>query len=393
MLFMSVLAQVKEELSHSMKGTIRKRGSKYSYTVDIGRDPVTGRRRQKTKSGFKTKKEAQAALAKLINEVESGEYTERKDKTLLAFAEDFFDTQVKPNLRKATQHNYARTIALLKEHKIGRCNLSDVNAMDVQSFLRYLQDKGYKNGTTKVFFTNLKTMLNKAFEWGLIKSNPALVKAPRTSRQSDKAWTYEQAMEFLDKTKGENYHLIYLLTLFTGLRRGEVLGLPEKNIDYNQNVIHITQQVVTVNGNAELTKDLKTKSSYRSIEVPDFIMKEMKHHIKEQKKRLLAAGILNKDNLVFVTSNGGFVHPNNLNFYFRRACKKYDMPHIPFHGLRHTHATILSELGTNVHAISNRLGHSSPSITNEMYIHLSQKMNQQLLDHLDKMGTPLAKEK
>jgi integrase len=376
-----------------MKGSIRKRGNKYSYTVDIGRDSVTGKRKQKTKSGFKTKKEAQAALAKIINEVESGEFNDTDKTTLIAFAEDFFETQVKPNLRKATQYNYTRTISLLGEHKIGRCNLSDVNAMHVQSFLKYLQDKGYGNGTIKAFFSNLKAMLNKAHEWGLIKSNPGLVKTPRAKKQSDKAWTYEQAMHFLDKVKGENYYLIYLLTLFTGLRRGEVLGIPEKNVDFNNEVIHITQQVNVVNGNAELTKDLKTSSSYRTIEVPSFVLSEIKHHIKEQKKRFLAAGIPNKYGLLFITSNGGFVHPNNLNFYFRKACKAYDMPHIPFHGLRHTHATILSELGTNVHAISNRLGHSSPSITNEMYIHLSNKMNKQLLDHLDSMSSTLSEKK
>jgi integrase len=373
-----------------MKGTVKKRGKTYTYVVDIGRDPVTGKRKQKTKGGFKTKKEAHAALAKIINEVESGEYKETKKTTFLQFAEDFFETQVKPNLRKATQHNYNRTIALLREHSLGRQEMTEINAMHVQSFLLFLQNKGYKNGTIKVFFANVKTMLKRAYEWGLIKVNPALVKAPKVKKKSDKAWTYEQAMYFLEKVKEENYYLIYLLALFTGLRRGEVLGIPEKNVDFQHNVIHISQQVITINGHAELTDELKTESSYRSIEVPEFIMKQLKHHIKEQKKKLLAAGISNKYNLIFITSSGGYVHPNNLNGHFRKMSKRYDMPHIPFHGLRHTHATILSELGTNVHAISNRLGHSSASITNEMYIHLSNKMNQQLLDHLDKMGTPLS---
>ncbi|VXC52828.1 Prophage LambdaBa04, site-specific recombinase, phage integrase family protein [Bacillus sp. 349Y] len=376
-----------------MKGSIRKRGNKYSYTVDIGRDPVTGKRQQKTKSGFKTKKEAQAALAKMINEVESGTYREKTKTTLLNFADDFFETQVKPNLRKATQYNYVRTMKLLEEHKIGHCDLSEVNAMHVQSFFKHLQDKGYGNGTIKVFLANLKTMLNKAFEWGLIGHNPALIKTPKAKKKADQAWTYETAMDFLEKVKDDSHYLIYLLTLFTGLRRGEVLGIPEKNVDFNNEVIHITQQVAVVNGKAELTKDLKTSSSYRTIEVPSFVLQEIRNHIKEQKKRFLAAGIPNKYGLLFITSNGGYIHPNNLNLYFRRAIEKYDMPRIPFHGLRHTHATILSEMGTNVHAISNRLGHSSPVITNEMYIHLSNKMNKQLLDHLDTMGSILDKKK
>jgi integrase len=373
----------------SMKGYIRKRGSKYSFTVDIGRDPITGKRRQKTKGGFKTKKEAQSALAKFIAEIEEHGYNEPTKTTFVQFAEDFLETQVKPNLRKSTVYNYERTINLLKEHPIGNMEISKITALHVQNFLKHLQDKGYKNGTTKVFFSCTKAMLKRAFEWGLIKQNPALVKVPKPDKGSDRSWTYEEAMYFLEKVKDESYYLIYLLTLFTGLRRGEVLGIPEKNVDFKNNTITISQQVIAVNGQAELTKRLKTSSSYRTIEVPQFIMEQLKTHIKDQKKKLLQLGVPNVHNLVFVTSNGNYIHPYNVNAHFRKMCDRYGLPRIPFHGLRHTHATILAEFGTNVHAIADRLGHSSPTITNEMYIHLSKKMNQKLLDHLELMSKSL----
>jgi integrase len=367
---------------NKMKGYFRKRGNKWSFTVDIGRDPITGKRRQKTVSGFKTKKEAQAACAELIAKIEKEGYTEPARLTLAEFAENVIKGEIEPNYRPSTTHTYIQTLKLIKE-TIGHIELSKLNALHIQHFVKHLREKGLKNGTIKSRLSKLKRILRYATKWKLIPYDLAsAIEMPKTEKNM-KYWTFDECMEFLEKAKGDQYYLVFLLTIFTGLRRGEVLGIPISNVDFENNTIKIDQQITVVNGKAKIEKVLKSESSYRVIDVPTDIMRQLKRHIHEQKKLFFELGIRNEHNLVFTTSTGHPVHPTNISMRFKSLCEKYGMKPIPFHGLRHSHATMLAEMKENVHAIADRLGHSSTTITNEMYIHLTNKMKSSLSEKLE----------
>jgi integrase len=367
-----------------MKGYFRKRGNKWSFTVDIGRDPITGKRRQKTVSGFKTKKEAQAACAELIAKIEKEGYIEPKRLTLAEFMDNVIKGEIEPNYRPSTVSNYHKTLKLIQE-TIGHIELSKLNAMHIQHFVKYLREKGLKNGTIKEYLSKLKRILRYAVKWKLIPYDlTSTIEMPKTEKNT-KYWTFDECMEFLEKAKNDKYYLIFLLTIFTGLRRGEVLGLPIHNVDFENNTITVDQQITFVDGKTRIEKVLKSKSSYRIIDVPADIIQQLKRHIHEQKKLFFKLGIHNKHNLVFTTSKGTPIYPGSVTAHFQKLCKEFGMRQIPFHGLRHSHATMLAEMKENVHAIAERLGHSSTIITNEMYIHLTKKMKSSLSDRLERL--------
>jgi integrase len=365
-----------------MKGYFRKRGNSWSFTVDIGRDPITGKRRQKTKGGFKTKKEAQVACAEFITMIEKEGFVETKKVTLSSFMKEYIETEIKPNYRQTTVNNYKNTLSKVDE-TIGHIELSKLNALHIQQFVKHIREN-LKNNTVNLYLTCFKRILNVAFEWRLISYDIGrVIKKPKSERKIEKYWTYDECMSFLDKMKNDRYYLIYLLTIFTGMRRGEILGLSEKNCDFENNRITVNQQVIIVDGQPVISNKLKSKSSYRIIDVPADIMQQLKKYNLEQKKKFLQLGIKKEADLIFVTQEGKIMSPNYLSRRFRMSCEKHGFRNISFHGLRHSHATILAELKENVHAIADRLGHSSPVITNEMYIHLTEKMKSSLADRLE----------
>jgi integrase len=246
-----------------------------------------------------------------------------------------------------------------------------------------MREKGLKNGTIKVHLSKLKRILRFAVKWKFLPYDLASVIEMPKAEKNTKYWTFDECMEFLEKVKDDQYYLVFLLTIFTGLRRGEVLGIPISNVDFENNTIKIDQQVTLVNGKIRIEKILKSKSAYRVIDVPFDIMRQLKRHIHEQKKLFFELGIHNTHNLVFTTSKGTPIYPHNISNRFRKLCEEFGMKPIPFHGLRHSHATMLAELKENVHAIAERLGHSSTTITNEMYIHLTNKMKSSLSEKLE----------
>ncbi|EZP76778.1 DNA integration/recombination/inversion protein [Parageobacillus genomosp. 1] len=116
--------------------------------------------------------------------------------------------------------------------------------------------------------SKLKRILRYAIKWKLLTYDlSSVIEMPKTAKNT-KYWTFDKCMEFLEKAKNEQYYLIFLLTIFTGLRHGEVLGLPIHNVDLENNTITVDQQICVVDGKMRIEKVLKSKSSYRVIDVP-----------------------------------------------------------------------------------------------------------------------------
>ena len=371
-----------------MKGYLRKRGKSWSYTVDIGRDPITNKRKQKSRGGFKTKKEAHSALAKIISEYEQGEYVEDNKIMLKTFMRDYIESYVKKTLRPATVINYEKALEKHIEPYFKEKRINDIKPIHIQKFYTHvIEDKKLSHGTLKNIHSCLKKTMDAAERWMLIKKNPCVIPVPKSDSKAENVWSLEEAFEFLTiAEKHSYYYIIYLLTLFTGMRRGEVLGLPVHNVDFNANEIKIDQQLLIDNKSKPyLTTDLKNKTSYRTLAVPDNVMASLQKYMHEKKKYLFENGISNRHNLVFVSIYGNPIHPNGINKDFRLLLQAHKLKPITFHGLRHTHATILADQNESVHAIQDRLGHSSPTITNETYIHLTPKMKQNLMVNLNEL--------
>jgi integrase len=150
----------------------------------------------------------------------------------------------------------------------------------------------------------------------------------------------------------------------------EILGLKWSNIDFEQKSLSVTQQLKRINGGYEISDDLKTNSSYRTISLDDETLAQLRKQKLQQSKERLATGSEYQDqDLVIATSLGNFVLPSNLNRTYWNLIRGVGIKRIRFHDLRHTHATLLLKEGVHPKIVQERLGHSNITVTLDRYTH------------------------
>lgn len=361
-----------------MKGYFRKRGEKWSFTVDVGRDIRTGKRIQKTHSGYKTKKEAQAACAELIAQVSNGVYVPTSKQQLSSYLDQWLKLYCEPKLRETTIINYRRAIKIRINPFLGQIRIDKLTAAHGQAFVEDMQKDNLSARYIEYCFTILKEALNKAVEWELLNKNPVqFVEIPRPRRKKEhNTWSIKQVNQFLTFAKYDNpiYYYVFLLAIYTGMRRGELLALKWKNINLDDGMISVYESLV-YNEEGFSFSDVKTTSSRRTVKIDEEVCKEMKQYRKLQNEFKLSAGDLYDDlGLVFCREDGRPIYPRTLATIFDRVTKKAKVPKIRFHDLRHTFATISLELGIPAKVVQEALGHSSIQTTMDTYSHVTPNM-------------------
>ncbi|AXF39523.1 tyrosine-type recombinase/integrase [Paenibacillus larvae] len=359
-----------------MKGYFRKRGEKWSFTLDIGKDVKTGKRKQKTVSGFKTKKEAEKACALLIAEIEKGNLAAVTNKiTVEEFMLNFLDSTVKQSVATNT---YTAQVAFPKNHilpHIGHIELNKLTPMDIQKLYVSLTKKGFSNGHIQNIGNLVTKTIRTATEWGYMSKDVAgLVKKPSYKKTKMTVWTLEESQRFLEATKNCRYHVIYLLALTTGMRKGEILGLQWDHVDFkNKNIC--VQQTIVYAGNKLYLKRPKTAAAYRTISLPDFVVNYLRQYKLKQSQ--------NSSNLVVTGSKHDLLYPSVLDKHLKHDFTLCDVPKIRFHDFRHTHATILLQMGENPKVVQERLGHANINVTLGTYSHVLPNMQKAVAEKLN----------
>jgi integrase len=175
----------------------------------------------------------------------------------------------------------------------------------------------------------------------------------------------EQIRNFLEAVTDQKYHTLFLAAIMTGARQGEILGLKWSDVDFSKKQISIKR---TFNMGSFFTP--KTKGSIRSIDLSPMLIRELAAW------QLMSGG--RNDDLIFPNKTGGPMNYSNMvQRHYRKALKDARIPQIRFHDLRHTYASLLLAQGENVKYIQNQLGHSSPTITLNVYAHLMKDSNQE----------------
>lgn len=367
-----------------MKGHYFKRGKTWTYVVDIGKDH-TGKRKQKFKGGFKTKKEAEKACAELITQIENEQYIEPSKIRLKDFILEFMEEHEKQTIRPTT---YRTQINIIRKHiipNLGHYELQKLTPMIIQKFYNQKAKEGYSGSYIKLMHAILCKTLRTAHEWEVVNKNvTTLVRSPRIERKEVQTWTIDEAKRFLSVVQNRRLYIAYVLAIFTGMRKGEILGLQWKDIDLETKRISVRRTLIK-DDNGKLTfDDTKTFGSKRLISLSDFVvssLKKRKAQLNEMKLRL-GKGFQDFD-LVVCNNVGTPLDLGDLNRDLNYVIEKYDFPKIKFHALRHTHATLLLLLGENPKVVAERLGHSSISITMDTYSHVTPTMQQQAADKLD----------
>jgi integrase len=367
-----------------MAGSINKdkKTGKWYFILELGKDQ-NGKRLQKKKRGFNTKKEAQQALVALENEVNTGTYLEPS--TLLL--KDYWNEWFKLKKTLVGVQTFQVYEILYNTHilpKLGGYQLSKLKTIHIQSFINELSDTGYSAETIKKIFNILRNSLEHACDIGLCSSNSALkVKTPTKGNKVEMSvWDKNEVNIFLKAAKDDRYFIVFHLALMTGMRQGELLGLRWKDVDLENGILRVAQ-TLSHDGKMFL-EGAKSKASIRTIPLPDLTVKLLKKHksILSRERLEYGQGYQNND-LVICTQLGTPLNPPNVRRTFKSLIKKADVPLIRFHDMRHTHATLLLAQGVNVKVISERLGHSNIKITLDIYSHILPSMQQEAVRKLN----------
>ena len=219
-------------------------------------------------------------------------------------------------------------------------------------------------------------MLHKAVYWQVIVSNPAeRVQPPKVKKPKRKYYDDDQCkilLENLEQLDEEQikYKTAIILTVFTGVRLGELMGLEWQDVDFKTGIISINRSSQYLSDKGIFTKSPKTESSVREVAIPDFIvslLKEYKLWYEEQKS--IVGDFWNDSDRLFVQVDGNPITPSTISKWFEKFIKQIGLPVITFHGLRHTNATLLIAQQVDVATVSARLGHAQITTTYNFYVH------------------------
>lgn len=370
-----------------MRGSIQKKGKKWYAVVYDGVNPATGQYRRRWVQAGTRRSDAEKLLAELVKRSHQGETVVSEKLTLGRYLTERWLPVQEARLRKSTHDAYRRNIELHVIPALGQRQLDQLSAEDIDVFYAALLKSGSKrkvraggNGEAKGLAPktvhNIHVMLNKALSdaarKGTVVRNVVAFADPPSlqarKRPEIKAWEAGQLVEFLDAIDSHRMAPAFHLAAHTGMRRGEVLGVRWRDLDFDAGLVSVRQALVSVGYEMSIS-DVKTGSSRRTIDIDEEVVQVLrdwrKHRTEESDGADPAA-----DDLVFVKADGTSMHPDIFSQLFDRTVAKLDVPVISLHDLRHTHATLLLKAGVHVKVVSERLGHSNIAFTMNTYQHV-----------------------
>lgn len=366
----------------SSMGYVKKEGSSWYFVAELGVDPLTGKRKRKKQRGFKTKKDAEKALALIEAEVFKGTYFEPSSIHFKDHLYEWFKVK-KNSINIQTAQVYENYLNNRIIPVLGHVQLSQLTPMLLQNYVSNLKEEGLASATIKKIYNIIKGSLDYAVNMELLPSNPAKkIQLPKDKKKEMKVWDIDEIRAFLKIASKDRLYPAFHLAITTGMRRGEILGLRWKDVDLDKGILYV-RQTLSKDGKRFLS-GAKTESSVRSIKLSNETIAVLRKHKARVAKEKLQLGPDYVDyDLVVCTSKGTPVNPENLKKTYERLIKEADVPKIRFHDLRHTHATMLLAQGVHAKVISERLGHSNIKITLDTYSHVLPNMQEEAANQID----------
>ncbi len=343
------------------------------YVIDFY--DTYGKRRWITMPKGTTKKKAKEKLREIEDQLRRGIYLPEKRIPLFKkVAEDWLEYK-KPNIRNSTWRKYE---GYINNHfdDILRLKVNRITTAKVEKFITKKQTLGMNLTTLRKIIVTFNQVMNYAVRHQYISYNPVRdAERPRDQGNDEKPdiriLASHEINAFLNAEKDQKYRTLFMLTIMSGARQGELLGLKWMDVDYLNNQIYIQRSF-----NEGAWYKPKSKASQRKIDLGPAMMSELKNW-------RLACPPSELD-LVFPNEAGNPInHSNMLWRHFFPALKQAGIKRIRFHDLRHTYASLLIEQGENIKYIQSQLGHSSPTVTLNVYAHLMKPTNQEAASKLE----------
>jgi integrase len=349
----------------SIKKRVGKRGVAWTAVLDLGRDPVTGKRKQKRLSA-RTRKEIEDQLTKTLHDLRTGVYLEPSDEPLSSYLPRWLDTLT---VRPSSVRKYQLVVVKHLIPALGAVPLRALTEAQIQAFVGHAR-ACYSTSTVTQDLMVLSQALEQAVRWRLIARNPAKgVKPPRKARKPLVVWNDQQVRAFLKTTEGCPRSVLWRMALGTAMRLGELLALRWSDIDLNKRTVRVTR-TMTKGSEGWTIGDVKTPAGRRQIALPAFNVQALQSHRVEHPPQA------ETDRIWDCTERAVWGS-------FERAQRGVGLPRLTFHGLRHTSATLMLLNGEHPKVVSERLGHSSVAITLDLYSHVLEGMQEAAADRLN----------
>lgn len=363
---------------------------RYKARVYVGIDSLTGKQQEIVRKGFKSRKEATLAEARLKLEYEEKTFNEKNNKYTFQQIYELFLVEHKNTVKSGT---YATTVRYAKLHilpKIANKKIDSFTVLDCQKLVNqwaeYFNSAKYPKGIAQQVF-------DYAIKMNIITDNPMrkvkLPKRKETINEVNKFYNTKELKHFFDCVKdygNMKYLAFFRLLAFTGMRKGEALALNWSDIDFNKKQVHITKGVVLDENEIPIISTTKTKKSVRTVSLDDESLATLRKWKIEQAKELMSIGInsLNKHQLLFTYDANKLYRPSYSNCWLEQIIKKYNLKKITMHGFRHSHCSLLFEMGTPIQVVQERLGHTNIKTTMDIYTHVTEKQRDEIAENFAK---------
>ncbi|MDB8564282.1 site-specific integrase [Turicibacter sanguinis] len=369
-----------------MKGSVRKRGEKWSYYFDIGKDE-TGKRKKVERSGFKTKKECELALRKAMDEYDNEGTVFKEQAWTVNMACDYWYETTMNNVKYNTNRIRKSIIKNRIIPYIGHIYLSKLTPLVLQNYFNEVANRGYTNGYINDIYTVLNQSFTLAVKNGYMKMN-IMTKIIKPSKPDElhapiEALTDEEILNLLSYIQKHNrdYYLPVLFGLHMGTRIGETFALTWDALDLENKKVSINKQLIHTrkshSGSSEYKiATPKTKAGTRVTYLTHTLveaLQEFKEQQAHNKKRYEEHYITNDLDYVFVRENGELIKYDSLQTFLRRAGERLGF-RTNYHRLRHTHITKLFEVGATIKEVQTRVGQSDLRTTLNIYTHVTEQM-------------------
>jgi len=336
----------------------------------------------KPKTGYvygKTYKEAKEKLT--LAKVNSN--AEKKVVSSDMTVADWFDRwlELQKRIKRSSYTTYSSVINKHIKKKIGKVRLKMLSEEQVQKFIDELLNELAPKSVRSVF-SILKLGLNEAYDKNFVSDVCRKIKPPKVKHKEVKVFTKQEQKQveyYIDNSKNPN-DIGILLCFYTGIRIGELCALTWENIDLKRGTIFINNTLYRVksdkpNKKTELKISTpKSESSIREIPLPKFLITRLES--------------INMKNGFLINRKGKFIEPNVYSRRYRKILSELDIPYRKYHATRHTFATRALEIGMDVKTLSEILGHSSPTVTLNLYAHSLPEHKRKEMDRLGKLYNP-----
>jgi integrase len=330
----------------------------------------------------KSQKEGFEKLRQAQRELEQGILPTQPDQMLEQYLEYWIEEVHKPTIKLSSYVKYRKLIRLYILPELGKIKLQKLTPQHINSLYRKMEKRGLKPKTINSVHGLLHKALDNAVKWGYMARNVCdSVSPPRLVKTEIQPLTMEQAHKLLEAVRGHRLETLLTLALTTGMRRGELLALRWSDVDLEQGSIHVRRTVDHIPKYGYVETEPKTKNAQRLIMLPAFVVDTLKQHRMEQQEQRLKAGDNWQDlNLVFTGLHGNYLNPRYLPKMFSKVLMEAGLPHIRFHDLRHSAATILLSMGVQLKVVQEILGHSTIVMTADIYSHVLPSIQKEAME-------------